>query len=157
MKYFLSVIALLTFTFSLQSALGVSSRHLSTGDAAPAATLSNASTTVKLGHQGSGQTLVAFWSASDAASRTALARYAAYISDHSEANINLAAVCLDDDPELAAAVAQRDGVSSSSLFVPSAAQAQELAISYGLTDSYGAVLIGPDGRIQAFNPSVDSL
>ena len=156
MKYYLSVIALLTFTFLLQSGLGASPKALSAGDRAPMATLSNPTSTITLGDESGCRMLVAFWSVSDAGSRSDLARYSAYLAAH-EASTRLTAICLDGDAELAREVARRDGVDTASVFVTSPQQAQELARGYGLEGSYGALLIGPDGRIETFNPAVELL
>lgn len=156
MKKFLPLIALLTFTFSLQSGLGASSRHLSAGDAVPVTTLSNPSVTIKLGAKDAPRTLVAFWSASDAKSRQDLAKYSDYLASHPDA-ARLTAVCLDDDAELAMEVARRDGVAPAAVFVATAQQTQQIVNGYGLEGAYGAVLIGHDGRVEAFNPSLEML
>lgn len=123
--------------------------------------------------------LVTFWSSADAQSRIDCNRYAhaaealsrldstgeALVSDaqgaHNQisalpahARLRHIAVNFDSQPVLFQEIVRLDRLDGKSQFHVSGPEAEAIRLDYGISDGYGSVLIGPDGRIVAFNPAL---
>lgn len=97
--------------------------------------------------------LLNFWTSTDAASRVAANDYTSWVEHHPKADVNLLSVNFDKSEGLFHEIVRRDGMDESSQYHVSGSQAEEIRRSYALKDGYGTVLINPQGKIIAHNPT----
>lgn len=157
MKKTIFIIALMALMFMATSGFGNDNPAMDKGAFAPELTVSNSSSELTLSQLRGKNVLVNFWSASDAASRIDNNSYAAWASANSSDNLQYIAVNIDDDPELFEAIAKADGLDKEAQYAATGEDVKRIISDFRLAEGYGAVLIGPDGRIRAFNPTKSEL
>lgn len=98
--------------------------------------------------------LVSFWSALDAQSRVLCNRYDGWMSrlDNTDRPIHLS-VNLDEDISLWKAIVRADGMDEQAQFNVNGKAAEKIRKDYNLEKACGTILIGPDGRVAAVNPT----
>ena len=102
--------------------------------------------------------LLCFWSSTDAASREAVARYTAWVERQPNQGVGLLAVNFDKSEPLFNEIVKRDGLNQQLQFRLAGRQAEQVMTDYGMVPGdYGTLLVGPDGRIIAHNPPVDTI
>lgn len=101
--------------------------------------------------------LLNFWSSSDAPSRIAVNKYNSWMESHPEADVSLLGVNFDNSENLFKEIVRRDGLDAASQFNVSGEDAKTIIKNYGLENGYGTVLINPQGKIVAHNPSAEDL
>lgn len=157
MKKTLFIIALSALAFMATSGFGNDNPAMNPGAFAPELRVGNADSILELSHLRGKNVLLAFWSSADAASRIDNNAYAAWASECSPETLQYVAVNIGDDPELFAAIVKADGLDTRAQYTTTGEEAERIKSDFRLAEGYGAVLIGPDGRIRAFNPSKSEL
>lgn len=101
--------------------------------------------------------LLNFWSSTDAPSRRATNDYTAFLRHHPESDIKLVSINFDHSRALFNEFVRRDSLMSATQFFAAGDTARAIADTYGLDRGLGTVLINPQGKIIAHNPSWDYL
>ncbi len=101
--------------------------------------------------------LLSFWSSTDARSRRAANIYTAWKRRHPSAPVVLAGVNFDANPAVFSGIVRRDGLDPDNHCRVSGDTARAVADVYGLHGGYGSLLIAPDGKIVAHNPTEGQL
>ena len=101
--------------------------------------------------------LLSFWSASDGVSRMTINNYNTWLDDNNDAKLNLVALNFDKSSALFNEIVRRDGLQSEWQFNVAGELARKIKNEYHLDDGYGSLLIAPDGKIVAHNPSSEVL
>lgn len=128
------------------------------GRTAPALSVEDAGRRVALDELRGDYVLLNFWSSDDALSRRDANIYSAWAERHPDSDLRLVSVNFDDSEALFHEIVKRDGLDSATQFHADSEQAAGIRRDYGLgADGYGSVLINPEGRIVARNPSAASL
>lgn len=130
------------------------SRHrTAVGKVAPAISLTHNDKTVSLDDLKGEYVVLSFWSATNAPSRRAVNIYTAWKRSHPRADFKVIGVNFDDSRTLFDEIVRRDGLNTSEQYFISGDEARAISDSYGLDGGFGSVLIGPDGKIVAHNPT----
>lgn len=101
--------------------------------------------------------LLNFWCSNDAPSRVATNLYSGWARNHPEADVELLSVNFDESEGLFRELLRRDGIESSTQFNVQGEQAAAIRRNYALGNGYGSVLINPQGKIVAHNPTPEQL
>lgn len=157
MKKNLLIIAL--FIGVLVCAVGYSDSQYRTsiGRKAPSLRISDSGNDIILNDLRGSYVLLNFWKSTDAPSRESANDYTAWLRRHPEKNIKYISVNLDESPELFREIVKLDSLIPSTQYHVDGRDARAVSDSYGLNNGLGSLLIGPDGRIIAHNPSWDYL
>ena len=127
------------------------------GDHAPALTFESAPNDALRALRGK-YVLLCFWSSTDAASREAVAHYSSWVERQSNTDIGLIAFNFDKSEPLFHEIVKRDGLNQQLQFRLSEKGMDRLMRDYSLgKNQYGTLLIDPDGKILAHNPSTSEL
>lgn len=102
--------------------------------------------------------LLNFWSATNGPSRQAVGRYTAWVNNNPGEGVGLLSINLDRSEALFHEIVKRDGLNQQLQFNISDSRAERILRDYNLDDGcYGTVLIAPDGRVLAHNPTPGQL
>lgn len=101
--------------------------------------------------------LLTFWKSTDAPSRRAANDYTAWLRREQPSNVQLLGVNLDESPELFGEIVRRDSLIAATQYHVGGDTARAIIDTYGLDDGLGSLLIGPDGKILAHNPTPTAL
>lgn len=134
-----------------------SRHHKPIGLHAPAIALEEADSVINLDRMRGDYVLLTFWSSTDAVSRQATNLYTAWERHNPEADLKMIGINFDDSQALFREIVRRDSLVNDQQFHISGERAKELSDKYGLDQGFGSVLINPEGRIVAYNPSPDEL
>lgn len=96
--------------------------------------------------------LLTFWASDDASSRQRCKNNDTWVKNHAT-NIKHIAVNLDTQPTLINHIAAADGIKNTTMTHADAKLARQIRADYDLRDGYGSLLISPDKRVVAVNPS----
>ena len=134
---------------------GYADSHYKTapGHQAPFLSMNDADSMLTLDRMKGDYVLVNFWSSSDATSRQAANLYTAWQRRHPEAKLKMLGINFDDSEGLFHEIVRRDSLVAEEQFYVRGDTARAIFDNYGLSDGFGAVLIGPDGHIIALNPT----
>lgn len=124
------------------------------GRKAPALELHDADSIVALDRLRGDYVLLNFWSATDAPSRHAANQYTAWQRMHQGSDLKLIGINFDDSEALFHEIVRRDSLENSNQFYAQGDVARDIIDNYGLEHGLGSVLIGPDGKIIAHNPTL---
>lgn len=97
--------------------------------------------------------LLSFWSSSDAASRSNCNKYTAWINAHPEAPVEFIAVNFDKTKLLFDEIVRLDSLMPETQYNVNGPDADVIRTKFDIKRGYGTVLVGPDGKIKAHNPS----
>lgn len=123
------------------------------GDIAPALTFESAPNDALRALRGK-YVLISFWSATNAPSRQAVGDYSSWLRSQSAGNVGMIAFNTDREESLFREIVKRDGLNQSLQFRLSEKATEHLMRDYNLhPGQYGTLLVNPDGRILAHNPS----
>lgn len=147
---FIGVVVAMTMTSESDFLTGV-------GRKAPALNISDADRELSLEGMRGEYVLLNFWNSTDAASRVAANRYDTWVARHPEADVNLLSVNFDRSEAFFHEIVRRDGMNEQLQFHADAAQASLIRKNYALKDGYGTLLINPEGKIIAHNPTAEDL
>lgn len=101
--------------------------------------------------------LVNFWDSHNAVSRIATGEYDRFFRNHSDSDIELVSVNTDNDHGLFSELARKDGLDLSRQFNIKDVEGGLIHSGYKPKDGYTSYLVGPDGKIVDYNPSVETL
>lgn len=101
--------------------------------------------------------LVNFWDSHNAVSRIATGEYDRFFRNHRNSDIELVSVNTDNDKGLFSELAKKDGLDLSKQFNIKDVEGGLVNTSYKPKNGYTSYLIGPDGKIIDYNPSVETL
>ncbi|MCC8120281.1 MAG: redoxin domain-containing protein [Bacteroidales bacterium] len=157
MKKTIFTIALMAVMLIATSGLSRGEAALAPGSVAPELNLTSDSQSTALSLMRGDYVLLSFWSSSDAASRVQCNAYSAWVNDCHDAKIHHVGVNFDQEPALFHEITRLDGLDKATQFNVSGSAADRIISDYQLAQGYGTMLIGPDGRIAAINPSTSDL
>lgn len=100
--------------------------------------------------------LLNFWRSTDAPSREAANIYTAWLRQH-PGTVDLVSVNLDDSQPLFDNIVQHDRLIPATQYHADGDMARAIVDTYQLDQGLGSMLIAPDGKIIAHNPSKQSL
>lgn len=129
--------------------------HYSTavGRQVPALSLRNDSRTVTLDDLRGKYVLLNFWKSTDALSRRSANVYTAWRRSHPDRALEMVSVNFDSNPTLFREIARRDDLDLGAQFGVRGDTARAVSATFGLDKGYGTLLINPEGRIIAHNPT----
>lgn len=150
-----TILLAVIFVGILFCAVSYSDIHYSTavGRQAPALSVSNESQTFRLDDLRGKYVLLNFWKSTDALSRRSANVYTAWQRQHPEAAMEVVSVNFDTNPTLFREIARRDDLNLSSQFMVCGDTARAVESTFGLQKGFGTLLINPQGKIIAHNPS----
>lgn len=157
MKKSLLIIAI--FAGILVCAVGYSDSQYRTslGHIAPALWVPDNADGVSLNDLRGNYVLLNFWKSTDAPSRRSTNRYTAWLRRHPDNKIKYMSVNIDESVNLFKEIVQLDSLIPSTQFHVEGKVARAVSDNYGLDKGLGTMLIAPDGKIIAHNPSLDDL
>ncbi len=134
------------------------SRHSSpVGLKAPALAIEEADSMINLDRLRGDYVLLTFWTSTDAPSRQAANLYTAWERRNPDSDVKIIGLNFDDSQALFQEIVRRDSLENDQHFHISGERAKLLSDRYGLDQGYGSVLIDPEGKIMAYNPSPEEL
>lgn len=158
MKKQLIIIVLLVGLLSVAYGFESTPQAVTIGDEAPSFSVQNTHTTFAIEDNKGRYTLIAFWASEDAQSRITANEYSRwYRKSTNSSTIDYAAINLDDDLMLYQEIIRQDGLYDRTQYYAGPALAKNLRAAYGISEHYGAILVAPDGRIVAVNPTKHAL
>lgn len=101
--------------------------------------------------------LLNFWSSTDAPSRTSANIYTAWHRKNPDKQLKLVSVNFDDSENLFREIVRLDSLIPAQQYHAGGDTARAISNNYGLDEGMGSLLIGPDGRILAHNPTAEEL
>ena len=127
------------------------------GDVAPALEFESAPTDALRALRGK-YVLLCFWASTNAPAREAGGRYTSWGERQHNMDVGLLSYNFDKSEPLFREIVKRDGLNQQLQFHPSESSMRRLMRNYNLREGqYGTLLIAPDGRIVAHNPSTADL
>ena len=99
--------------------------------------------------------LVSFWSSTDAESRIATIAYDRLARNHAE--MEFVAVNYDPSAAVYNEIVKNDALAAESQFRDAEGSASGIFKAYNLENGYCAMLISPEGKIVAVNPSAETI
>lgn len=123
------------------------------GHAAPALSVGRADSMITLDRMRGRYVLLNFWSSTDAASRQAVNEYRAWKRRNPDVGLELVGVNFDESEKLFREIVRLDSLCPADQYHVAGDTARAIVDNYGLDNGYGSVLISPEGRIIAINPS----
>lgn len=153
MKKTVLLFALFIGLLITSSGFNRTSLNTSIGKSAPDLALDKIEQVIKQNEDSDKYVLLAFWSASDGASRAAVNNYNSWINNNRPANIDFVSVNFDKSESLFHAIVKQDSLDPSKQFNVSGNIARQIINDYHLDDGYGSLLIDPEGVIVAHNPT----
>ena len=127
------------------------------GKSAPALCVERADSIISLDRLRGEYVLVNFWSSTDAASRRAAYMYTAWQRRHPGSDLQVIGVNFDDSEGLFREIVRLDSLEPAQQYHAAGDTARAITDNYGLAEGYGSVLIDPEGKIVAYNPTENDL
>lgn len=127
------------------------------GRRVPSLALKDAEREINIDRMRGEYVILNFWTSTDAASRADANMYCSWIEKHPGADVKLLSINFDKSEGLFKEIVRRDGLNPEEQFHADAAEAAEIRRSYALGKGYGSVLVNPQGRIVAHNPTAADL
>ena len=157
MKKTLIIIA--AFIGVLFCAVGYSDSQYRTaiGRPAPALSVNTSDGPLNLDSLRGHYVLLNFWKSTDAPSRRTANDYTAWLRRHKNTDINLVSVNFDDSEALYREIMRRDSLIPETQYHVAGDNARAIYDGYGLDKGLGTMLISPQGKILAHNPTWDQL
>lgn len=157
MKQTLLSIALLLMAMFVTSGYNRDNAGLAPGEFAPALSATAKEKSISLYSMRGSCVLLAFWTSADAASRIQANAYGKWAESNSEGGLRFVGVNFDEEPALFEEIARRDNLDLQSQINVQGDEARKIMKDFSLDHGFGALLVGPDGRIIAVNPSTSAL
>lgn len=157
MKQTLLSIALFLLAMFITSGYNRDNAGLDVGDFAPALSATAGEKSISSESLLGRYLLLTFWSSADAQSRIMANVNDEWAKAHVETKFMSVGVNFDEEPALFEEIARRDNLDLQSQINVQGDEARKIIKDFCLNIGYGAMLIGPDGRIIAVNPSTDDL
>lgn len=161
MKKFIVGFALVIALFVFASAFtdDVTKKKVTIGSTVPTFVIFNNAKSLNIGEPSDKFTLVNFWKSSDAESRVACNQYDALLADDAELKekIEYVAINLDGSEILFNEIVAVDGLDASKQYRINSNAVIDLTSEFNLDKGLGAVLITPEGVVESFNPTPESI
>ncbi len=157
MKNTFLIAALLIGLILFASGYADSRQHPAVGKTAPTLDVPVADSVMNLDKMRGDYVLVNFWSSTDAPSREAANLYTAWQRRNPDTDMKLIGINFDDSRALFREIVRIDSLEPSQEYYATGEQAKSIIRSYGLEKGYGSVLVDPDGKIMAYNPTDEDL
>ena len=155
MKKQLLLIVIAAFIFIFTSAQLETPADSRIGYTAPGFSVENDGSKVELQKLRGAFVLVAFWSSTDAESRIATIAYDRLAHNHAE--MEFVAVNFDPSAAVYDEIVRIDNLAAESQFRDAEGSASSIYKAYRLEDGYCSMLISPEGKIVAVNPSAETI
>lgn len=155
MKKQLFLIVILAFIFIFTSARYETPADSRIGYAAPGFSVENDESRVELQKLRGNYVLVSFWSSTDAQSRIATIAYDRIARNHEE--MEFVAVNYDPSAAVYNEIVKIDNLAAESQFHDAEGSASSIFKAYHLGEGFCAMLISPEGKIVAVNPSAEMI
>ncbi len=127
------------------------------GRKAPALAITEADREFALDRMRGEYVLLNFWNSTDAASRVAANKYDTWVARHPDADVCLLSVNFDRSEAFFHEIVRRDGMNEELQYHADDSEARQIRKDYALKDGYGTLLINPEGKIIAHNPTPEEL
>lgn len=127
------------------------------GYSAPSMTIENSDTTMSLAELKGRYVIVTFWSSADADSRLRVRQYDEASKLLPQERFCLLSVNFDRSERLFREIVRRDNLSAKNHIHVDGSQANRIINDYRLSEGFKTLLINPEGRIVAMNPSIETL
>lgn len=150
-----TILLAVIFAGLLFCAVSYSDIHYRTavGSEAPALKLTNDTSTMSLTDLRGSYVLLNFWKTTDARSRRAANVYTAWQRSHPESPMKLVCVNFDTNPRLFRDIVRRDDLVLAQQYPVGGDTARAVSTTFGLDKGLGTILISPQGKILAHNPT----
>lgn len=129
----------------------------SIGRRAPSLSISDGNKNMSLDDMRGEYVLLNFWKSTDAPSRQMANDYTYWLRRHPGNAVKYVSVNIDESPELFNEIVKLDNLIPATQFHVDGAAARAVSNEYGLDDGLGSMLIDPNGKIIAHNPSWEVL
>lgn len=153
MKKQLLLIVIAAFIFIFTSARYETPADSRIGYTAPGFSVENDGSKVELQKLRGNYVLVSFWSSTDAESRIATIAYDRLARNHAE--MEFVAVNYDPSAAVYNEIVKIDNLAAESQFRDAKGSTSSIYKAYNLEKGYCAMLISPEGKIVAVNPSAE--
>lgn len=153
MKKTILILALFIGLLITSSGFNKTSLNTSIGKLAPALAIDKIENVIDQSEQEGKYVLLSFWSTTDGASRMSVNNYNNWMSNRQPENVDFLSVNFDKSERLFHEIVKRDGLNSDQQFNVSGNQAKQIIRDYHLDKGYGSILISPEGKIVAHNPT----
>ena len=153
MKKQLLLIVIAAFIFIFTSARYETPADSRIGYTAPGFSVEKDGNKVELQKLRGAYVLVSFWSSTDAESRIATIAYDRLARNHAE--MEFVAVNYDPSAAVYDEIVKIDNLAAESQFRDAEGSASSIYKAYRLNDGFCAMLISPEGKIVAVNPSAE--
>ena len=155
MKKQLLLIVIAAFIFIFTSARYETHADSRLGYTAPGFSVEKAANKVELQKLRGAYVLVSFWSSTDAEPRLATIAYDRLARNHAE--MEFVAVNYDPSAAVFDEIVKIDALAAESQFRDAEGSASGIFKAYNLENGYCAMLISPEGKIVAVNPSAETI
>lgn len=159
MKKIIMIVAAAALMLGITSAFNEQRFGATPGSEAPMLTLANNHGSVNLADMRGNYVLLSFWSSDDGNSRALCNSYATWFDQNREAkpNFRYVGVNLDANPALYSRIVAADGLNQALQYAVPTVDTANVKQSFGIEQTAGTLLISPDGRVLAVNPTTAQL
>ena len=150
-----TILLLALFLGLLVTSTGFNSTSLNTaiGKDAPQIDCYEISQAIKQCEDQGRYVLLSFWSSTDGPSRLSVNTYDTWLENNRGAKVDLLAVNFDKSSNLFHEIVKRDGLDKDYQYNVAGETARQIIHDYHLDSGYGSLLIDPQGKIIAHNPT----
>jgi peroxiredoxin len=153
LKRFLLILSVFVGVVVAMTVGGGDNRLTGIGRKAPLLSIGDADRELTLDEMRGEYVILNFWTSTDAVSRVAANEYSDWVAEHPEADVSLLSVNFDTSEGLFREIVRRDGMDVATQYHVAGAEAEAIRNNYALHGGYGTVLINPQGKIIAHNPT----
>ena len=158
MKKTITIIVFVAVLLTTVSAYTGKVVDASEGYTTPTLTITNNNETITLDMLKGKYVLLTFWASTDGISRVACNEYSAFLENASfEEKVCHLSVNFDKSKNLFNETVRHDKLNAISQFNVQGDEAEKIKDNFNLDDGYNTLLIDPNGRIIATNPSIGTL
>ena len=153
MKKTFMIVALFLCLLIVSAAFNKTERNTTIGKDAPEITINTTDDTIDLNSLKGKYVLLSFWASGNAQSRAAVNNYTAWINSHKDSNLRYVGINFDDSETLFNEIVRLDSLNPAQQYNVRGNDAKNIEMKYQLDDGYGSLLIDPEGKIIAHNPT----
>lgn len=157
MKKTILLLALFIGLFVTSSGFNSTSLNTAIGKDAPEIDCYDISQAIKQCEDQGRYVLLSFWSSTDGPSRMSVNNYDSWLENNRDAKVDLLAVNFDKSSNLFREIVKRDGLDGDYQYNVAGETAKQIIHDYHLDNGYGSLLIDPQGKIIAHNPTIETL
>ena len=157
MKKTVFTIALMALLLISTSAYNQEDQGIRKGDNAQSLVIENAEQSFDLAKMKGSYVLLTFWSSTDAQSRIDCNKYVSWKEANPASNVKHVSINFDTEKVLFDEIVLRDGLDENAQFNVQGSDAAGIVKDFRLANGFGSMLIDPQGKVVAINPSTSSL